>query len=216
MQNDPESAQHPASSDDRWLAWVQWNRLRPTQGAIGYVQALAKGASFHALPPESRRAFAQDHAIKVVRGPAGRLHVIDHHHWARAWFDMGMLEAPVNIAEDLSGLSEDQFQLRMSEHGWLHPFNAHGSRIPVAGLPESVGQLPDDVFQSLAAFIRVAGVFENPGEFNAKFAWADFFRQRISLRPSTVEGFAQMLAEAFTCCRLAEAKALPGFVRDRG
>jgi hypothetical protein len=79
-----------------------------------------------------------------------------------------------------------------------------------------VGQLPDDVFQSLAAFIRTAGVFENPGEFNAKFAWADFFRQRISLRPSTVEGFAQMLAEAFTCCRLVEAKALPGFVRDRG
>ncbi|WP_410857763.1 ParB-like protein [Paraburkholderia sp. SIMBA_054] len=87
-------------------------------------------------------------------------------------------------------------------------------RIPKSGLPESVGQA-DDVFQSPAAFIRTAGVFENPGEFNAKFAWADYFRQRISLRPSAVDGLAQMLAEAFTCSRLVEARALPGFMRER-
>ena len=136
---------------------AQWNRLRPTQGAIGYVQVLAKRASFLALPPESRRSFAQDQAIKVVRGPTGRLHVIDHHHWARAWFDMGLPEAPVNIAEDFSGLAGDPFLQSMSEHGWLHPFDALGCRIPLAELPESVGQLPDDVFQSLAAFIRTAG-----------------------------------------------------------
>ena len=103
---------------------AQWNRLRPTQGAIGYVQVLAKRASFLALPPESRRSFAQDQAIKVVRGPTGRLHVIDHHHWARAWFDMGLPEAPVNIAEDFSGLAGDPFLQSMSEHGWLHPFDA--------------------------------------------------------------------------------------------
>jgi hypothetical protein len=89
MQDDSKSTHHPASSDDRWLSWAQWTSLRPTQGAVGYVQVLAKRASFLALPPESRRSFAQDQAIKVVRGPSGRLYVVDHHHWARAWFDMG-------------------------------------------------------------------------------------------------------------------------------
>jgi len=157
MLDDLKSAHHPASSDDRWLSWTQWTRLRPTQDAIGYFEVLAKRANFLALPPERRRSFAQDQAIKVVRVPSGRLYVIDHHHWARAWFDMGLPEAPVHIAKDFSGLAADQFLQNMSEHGWLHPFNAHGYRIPIAGLPESVGQLPDDVFQSLAAFIRTAG-----------------------------------------------------------
>jgi hypothetical protein len=84
-------------------------------------------------------------------------------------------------------------------------------RIPKSGLPESVGQA-DDVFQSLAAFIRTAGVFENPGEFNAKFAWADYFRQRISLRPSCK---SRLKASLYGLVRAENARVkIPGGVRD--
>jgi hypothetical protein len=89
--------------------WVQWGALRPTQGAIGYVQVQAKKASYRELKPENRRSFAEEQAIVAVLGPSGTLHVVDHHHWARAWFDMGLPEAPVRIREDFSGLTDEQF-----------------------------------------------------------------------------------------------------------
>ncbi|REG60775.1 hypothetical protein B0G80_3588 [Paraburkholderia sp. BL6669N2] len=196
--------------------WVPWCLLRPTQGAIGYVQVLAKEATYLELGPEARRAFAEEQAVAVVHGPSGALHIIDHHHWARAWFDMGLPEAPVCIREDFRDLTGEQFVKTMSERGWLHPFDENGRKFPLSDLPESVEAIPDDLFQSLAAFVRTAGVFENPGEFNAKFAWADFLRGHVARRPATVDGFALMLAEAFAASRLPEARQLPGLIPTGG
>lgn len=192
--------------------WVQWGSLRPTQGAIGYVQVRAKMTSYLALEPQERRSFVEKQAIKVVRGPAGSLHIVDHHHWARAWFDMGFPEAPVSVAEDLSALSGDTFIREMAERGWLHPFDAHGQKYPASRLPASIGAMPDDIYQSIAAFLRMAGVYENPGEFNAKFAWADFMRDRVALHEASVDGFSLMLAEAFAASRSSEARNLPGYI----
>lgn len=98
----------------------------------------------------------------------------------------------------------------------MHPFNEHGQPISLSELPKSIGDLPDDVFQSLAAFIRTAGVYDNPGEFNAKFAWANFLRHGVALRPSTVDGFALMLADAFAQSPRPDAMTLPGFISNRG
>lgn len=205
----------PAGGDASTF-WVQWTSLRPTQGAIGYVQVQAKTAKYLALAPDERRAFIEEQAIKVVRGPSAALHVIDHHHWARTWFDLGMPEAPVTVAEDYSGLDETQFMQKMTERGWFHPFDPDGREYPVSELPGSIEAMPDDVYQSVAAFVRMAGVFENPGEFNAKFAWADFLRQRVPRRPPTVDGFALMLAEAFAAARSPEARDLPGYKEEPG
>lgn len=203
-----------SGSNDAPVALVHWDLLRPTQGAIGYVQVQAKQASYREVASEKRRSFIEQQAVKVVRGPTGDLHVVDHHHWSRAWFDVGLPEAPVRIVEDFSSLTDARFLAEMAQRGWLHPFDHCGREIPVERLPRSVAELPDDVYQSIAAFLRTAGAYDNPGEFNAKFAWADFLRRRIVLRPPTVEGFARMLAEAFAASRLPEAAKLPGFVKD--
>ncbi|WP_154670912.1 ParB-like protein [Paraburkholderia dilworthii] len=210
-QSSPEESKTARDDSPRW---VSWNVLRPTQGAIGYVQVQAKKASYFALGPEKRRRFAEEQAVVTILGPKGLLHVIDHHHWARAWFEIGLPEAPVRVKEDLSRLTDEQFAKTMSERGWVHPFDEHGREHPATELPKSVEAIPDDIFQSLAAFIRAAGVFENPGGFNAKFAWADFLRQRVATRAVTVDGFALMLAEAFAATRLPEARELPGFISN--
>lgn len=216
MENNSQPGQDVTNTQNSPSRWVQWATLRPTQGAIGYVQVEAKKSSYRELEPGKRRSFAEEQAIAVVLGPSGALHIIDHHHWARAWIDMGLPEAPIRIKEDFSGLSNQQFVGAMSERGWLHAFDEHGREFNVSDLPRSIESIPDDVFQSVAAFIRIAGVFGNPGEFNAKFAWADFFRQRVATRPSNVDGFALMLADAFAVSRLPEAKALPGYICAEG
>ncbi|WP_186332119.1 ParB/Srx family N-terminal domain-containing protein [Bordetella genomosp. 13] len=196
-------------------SWAQWTDLRPTQGAIGYIQVQGKTASYLALEPERRRAFVEEQAIKVVSGPSGLLHIIDHHHWARTWFDLGLPEAPISRVKDFSGLDEASFLREMAERSWWHPVDPDGHEYPVSQLPKSIATMPDDVYLSVAAFLRMAGIYDNPGEFSAKFAWAAFMRQRVAKRPSTVDGFARMLAEAFGMARLPEAKALPGY-KDEG
>jgi hypothetical protein len=191
---------------------IQWELLRPTQGAIGYVQVLEKKETYLEMPTEKRWPFIREQAIKVVRGPSDSLHIIDHHHWARAWFDLGLPEATVIVLADFSELPRDLFIEKMAERGWLHPFDKDGCRISVQEIPDFIGDIPDDVFQSLAAFLRMTGTYDNPGEFNAKFAWADFLRRHIKTRAATVEGFARMLADAVSASRSPEATELPGFI----
>jgi hypothetical protein len=95
--------------------FVQRATLHPTQGAIGYVQVEAKKSDYRRLEPEKKRSFAEEHAVTVVLRPSGALHVIDHHHWARAWLDMGLPEAPIRIKEDFSALADEQFAGAMSK-----------------------------------------------------------------------------------------------------
>jgi hypothetical protein len=40
------------NTQDSPSSWVQWATLRPTQGAVGYVQVEAKKSSYRELDPE--------------------------------------------------------------------------------------------------------------------------------------------------------------------
>lgn len=188
--------------------------LRPTQFALGMVQVRSKMAQTRQVPADERTAFMEKLAIVAVRGPGGRLHVIDHHHWTRAWIELGIEEAPVRIRADFGALDDLNFFSEMAERGWIHPYNERGEKVSIESLPATVADMPDDPYQSLAAFLRIGGVYDNPGEFNAKFAWADYLRERITGDPGTVEGFAEMLATAYRMAHTQESRSLPGYRAD--
>ena len=80
--------------------------LRPTQITIGmdYVEAKAFTACYRDSDLER---FMRDHAINVVLGPDSEPYVVDHHHWARAWFSLGFFDAPVIVVADLSRLGHE-------------------------------------------------------------------------------------------------------------
>ena len=63
--------------------------------ALGMEHVREKMHLTSATPQHERAAFMREHALRVVRGPGGALHVIDHHHWARAWHELGIETAPV-------------------------------------------------------------------------------------------------------------------------
>jgi hypothetical protein len=188
--------------------------LHPTQFALGLVQVKVKMAKTREVPAGARDAFLARTPIVVVRGPAGHFHVIDHHHWTRAWIDLGIEQAPVHIKADFGKLDRPAFLSALDGHGWIHPYDERGRKVGIDRLPRSVADMPDDPYQSLAAFLRAAGVFENPGEFNAKFAWADYLRKYVTGNSTTIEGFAEMLAMAFHIANTEEASALPGYRAD--
>lgn len=188
--------------------------LRPTQFAVGMVQVRRKMAETRVVCNAERYGFMEKRAIAVVRGPRSQMYVIDHHHWARAWIELGIERAPVQIKMDFRDLDDIDFLAAMMERGWVHPFNERGQKVDIGSMPQTVAQMPDDPYQSLAAFLRIARVFENPGEFNAKFAWADYLRQHVTGDSGTIEGFADMLAAAFRFAHTREAQALPGYIRN--
>lgn len=185
--------------------------LRPTQGAIGHEYARLKLVQTVEHEDAARGAFMRERAIKVVRAPDTFLYVIDHHHWARAWSELGMREMPVRLEEDFGSLTADDFIAQMHAHGWFHPYDETGRLHALGDLPQSIPAMPDDPYQSLAVFVRYAGVFENIGAFNAKFAWADYFRARIKGEFASIAGFAAALAQAIKLSREPEAARLPGY-----
>lgn len=185
--------------------------LRPTQGALGMEHVHEKMHLTSAQPERERAAFLREHALRVAKGPGGSLHVIDHHHWARAWHELGVEVAPISIACDFSDRDHEAFLAALRERGWVHPFDAQGRETSVDALPASIAAMPDDPYLSLAAFVRMAGVYQDPPEFNAKFAWADYFRQRVQGDFSSIAGFAKALAQAVAASREDEARTLPGF-----
>jgi len=72
MENNSEPGKGVTNTQDSLSRWVQWATLRPTQGAIGYIQVKAKKSSYRELDPEKRRSFVEEQAITVVLGPSAR------------------------------------------------------------------------------------------------------------------------------------------------
>jgi hypothetical protein len=77
--------------------------LRPTQITVGldYVEAKALITARHTGSALER--FMRDHAIHIVIGPDNKPYIVDHHHWARAWHNLGYGDAPVTMVADLRG-----------------------------------------------------------------------------------------------------------------
>jgi hypothetical protein len=85
-------------------------------------------------------------------------------------------------------------------------------RCPYDDMPESVNDLTDDPYRSLAgALKRVGGYAKDKAPFS-EFRWADFLRRRIT-RELVEHNFGRALALAMNLAQSTEAAALPGWQR---
>nr|WP_306850152.1 ParB/Srx family N-terminal domain-containing protein [Cupriavidus necator] len=199
----------------RGKAIAELARLRPTQLTLGYVHVHHKMevTQRHADPRdrEALRRFMRRHRIKTVVGPGGELYIVDHHHWARAWLDLGYQLAPVQVVADLSHLDAAAFWKRMRRLGHVHPYDERGKRLGPAALPSTVRSMRDDPYRSLAAFAREAGAYRKPGNAYGDFCWAGFLRERVEQDLGSIAGFGLALAESIKLARSARARRLPGY-----
>lgn len=114
------------------------------------------------------------------------------------------------IEADLSSRSEDQFWDEMDRRGWVHPLDQNGVRHVYAAVPHHLSGLVDDVYRSLARYVRDAGGFEKASTAFVEFVWADFFRRLIAIETVT----SDFGAAVKTGTRLAlgdEARGMPGY-----
>ena len=186
--------------------------LRPTQFALGMREVQRKVEKLRAMGHGERSDYLHERLVRVVLAAHGRVFIVDHHHHARACWELGIEEVPVAIEEDYSRLSVDAFWDKMRASGWAHLYDQFGrGPHPPQLLPEDVRGMADDRYRSLAWALRLDGVFEKTEEAFAEFRWADFLRAEVVVGPGD-EGFRKAVADACEAVRSPKAKALPGYL----
>ncbi len=186
------------------------HELHPTQITVGMIEVKEKRHHLARMNPDAQRSFMAGHPVPVVSGPHGRLYLTDHHHLARAALEAGLREALVVIEADLSSLSAERFWDEMDGRGWVHPLDQNGVRHVYEAIPHHLDGLRDDVYRSLARYVRGAGGFEKTSSAFAEFVWADFFRRLIAIEALTSDFEATV--KVGTRLALGEgARGMPGF-----
>jgi hypothetical protein len=184
--------------------------LRPTQLTVGILEVEVKRKRLEALSSKDQDEFLASHPMPVVIGPGNKLYITDHHHLARAAFDAGVASACCEVDADFSKLEQDKFWEKMNENLWVHPLDEHGVRHRYVSIPCHVSDLVDDVYRSLAGFVRDAGGFQKTDTAFAEFIWADFFRRNIAIE-DVKSNFDRAVKDAARLARSSLAKRIPGF-----
>ncbi|CAM2158879.1 Chromosome partitioning protein ParB (plasmid) [Pararobbsia alpina] len=187
------------------------DQLRPTQAVYGLKEVQQKAQEYERLGEHDLQMAIAEKPIPVVLGPDDRLYVIDNHHVAAALWSIAVESVPYVLELELSKCSFSDFWLQLEDRKWTHPYDKDGRRIAFQDMPETLVDMQDDDFRSLAAAVRDRGGFENTGAALAEFRWADFFRARIQ-RPSSDAEFASAIRAAMNLAKSKEARGLPGYL----
>ena len=187
-------------------------QLKPTQFALGLREVARKVAKLKSMGHNERHDYLHARPVPVVISAKKHWFLVDHHHHARACWEAGIEELPVEIKADLSHLEHDAFWNAMHQARWVHlhdqfGLGPHAPRL----LPEDIRGLADDPYRSLAWALRHSGAYEKSEQAFSEFKWADFLRQHVVVEPGN-EGFEHALAAARTIARSPQAKHLPGFL----
>jgi hypothetical protein len=192
------------------LQHAEIKSLRPTQLTVGLLEVEAKRKRLAALSPQDQNEFLQDHPMPVVIGPGKELFITDHHHLARAAFDLRIQQACFEVDEDLSSMTQDKFWVEMDKQSWVHPLDHNGVRHRYEAIPKTLDRLVDDVYRSVAGFVRDAGGYDKTHTAFAEFIWADFFRRNIPVEDVT-EDFKGAVKRGIALARSPLARRIPGF-----
>jgi hypothetical protein len=186
--------------------------LHPTQLTIGMRVVSDKRKHLAEMSSSDRQSYLKAHPMPTVIGPQGRLYITDHHHLGRAAVEAGVETAFFEIEADLSKSSLDAFWEEMDENRWVHPLDENGVRHYYSLIPDKLGKLVDDVYRSLAGYVRDAGGYDKTPTAFAEFIWADLFRRHVAIETVRADFHAAVQASI----KLAQsklAKSIPGYNR---
>lgn len=203
---------HTTRSDaPGWRERVALDDIRPTQMAVG-MQVVAKKrrkVERHVDSGRRLRRFLDKRPLPAILGPDEDCYIIDHHHLGLALWQCEVDEVMVRIVGDLSDLPRRAFLRAMSRLGLLHAFDGDGRKVCASLLPKSIAGLQPDPYRDLAWSVREAGGFRKTQVPFSEFAWANYFRTRIS--PATLRRDFELACDRALClARSPEARRLPG------
>ncbi len=185
-------------------------KLLPTQVTVGMIEVADKVKQLRVLKPSECVDFMRAHAMPAVIGLQGNVYITDHHHLGRAALEAGVETGFFEIEADLSSYSHEDFWKEMDKNLWVHPLDENGVRHYYSAIPHRLQDLVDDVYRSVAGYVRKAGGFDKTRTAFAEFVWADFFRRSLPIELVRTD-FAAAVRLAMPLARSAPAKGMPGF-----
>lgn len=184
--------------------------LHPTQLTVGMIEVQDKKKHLEAMRPGERQDFMKAHPMPAVVGPQGVLYITDHHHLGRAALDAKIVSGFFAVEADLSKCTPEVFWKEMDDNQWVHPLDENGVRHVYSMIPDKLSKLKDDLYRSLAGYIRDAGGFDKTPTAFAEFIWADFFRRNVPIE--TVRSDFQTGVQAgLSLAHSKWAHGIPGF-----
>jgi hypothetical protein len=189
---------------------VEIQRLHPTQITVGMIEVRDKRTQLAELHREQLLDFLSSHPIPAVDGPNDKLYITDHHHLARALSEEKVASGFFLVEADFSTLALDAFWLAMDRNHWVHPYDEHGVLRTFGDIPNSVDDLKDDPYRSVAGYVRNAGGFQKTAEVYAEFQWADFFRARVVIGAGD-QAFHTAVEQGIALAHSEAAQGLPGY-----
>lgn len=184
---------------------VHVRNLRPTQFGIGMVDVEEKQWEVY----EGGKAYLKENRAEVVIGPGGKYYMVDRHHTIRAAYDEGFQRVYAVVVENLSGLSQAEFESEMVKRNWVRLLDEKGLPKTFADLPKHVKDLKDDPYRSLAWLVRQSEAFSKSTKPFAEFEWADYFRDRIKIGRGA-KGWDEAVKEGIRLATILETSHLPG------
>jgi hypothetical protein len=184
--------------------------LHPTQLTAGMIVVADKRKHLAGMSPADRQKFVKDHPMPAVIGPKGRLYITDHHHLGRAALEAGIVNGFLEVEADLSKCTLEAFWKEMNENLWVHPLDENGVRHHYPMIPDRLDGLVDDVYRSVAGYVRDAGGFDKTPKAFAEFIWADFFRRNIAIE-TVRSDFPTAVQAGISLARSKWAKNIPGY-----
>ena len=187
--------------------------LRPCQFVLGMKEVESKIKKMGQLNEKELRAYCDDHVIPLVRGPEHELYIIDHHHFARACWELKVESYSVHVIEDLTHLSDKDFWHKMIKNKWtyLQDQFGFGPHLPSA-LPADIRCLADDPFRSLVWTAIDAGAIKKQAIPFFEFQWAAFFRLSLDLRLHSKSNFKSAIKQAIELAQSKASDQLPGYL----
>jgi len=186
--------------------------LHPTQLTAGMIVVQDKRKHLAGMSAADRQDFMKAHPMPAVVGPQGRLYITDHHHLGRAALDAGLTTGFFLVEDDLSKCTLEAFWKEMNENLWVHPLDENGVRHNYSMIPDKLARLVDDMYRSLAGYVRDAGGFDKTPTAFAEFIWADFFRRNIAVE-TVRSDFQTAVRAGLSLAQSKWARNIPGYNR---
>jgi hypothetical protein len=156
----------------------------------------------------------------VVIGPSGVFYITDHHHLARALYDIGESHTYCIIVDNLSDEKVDDFWKGMEDNNEVYLKDQNGKEIAPSDLPTSIKDLSNDPFRSLAGAVRESCGFEKGDKTSSnddylEFQWADYLRAHWSQTGIAAKdidaNFDNATRAALHLAAEKDAMSLPGY-----
>lgn len=189
--------------------------LHPTQASVGQKELDLRRKKIRKIKnkPDELEKFLKKKVVPVVKGPQGRVYLVDHHHTTLGLLNEGVESVYYQQWADFSDLSKEQFRNQMQAHGWVRLRGEHGKVISWEKLESmSLNDINhDDPYRSLAGMLKRNGDIQKIEIPFFEYQWADFLRDRIKT-PGKKISWKKALKQAQSLAHSEPASHLPGFI----